>query len=143
MTYLKLLFDKVKILAENMQLCKSISRLRMTSPTFRPINDIISDLRAYKDRCNVTQIEMAIGAKVSQSDVQRALAGKKQRPIGNFLKICNYANVDVYSSSPQRDKVDPAYDRRIKECIAEIWDGSPQQGKVIVALLTALKAALR
>ena len=126
-----------------MQLCKFISFLRMKPPTFRPINDIVSDLRTYKDRCNVTQAEIALGAKVSQSDVQRALAGKKRRPIGNFLKICNYAKIDIYSSSLQRDKVDPDYERRIKECIAEIWDGSPQQGKVIIALLTALKAVLQ
>lgn len=114
----------------------------MKNRPFRPIGDIINDLRAYKNEHGVTQEEIAAGANVSQSDVQRALAGKKQRPAGNLLKICKYANIDVYASAGNRT-VDPVFERRIRECINEIWDGSPQQGRVILGVLTALKAALR
>lgn len=125
-----------------MQLCKLHVDESMEKTTLRPITDIIADLRAYKEEHNATQKEIAIGSGVAQSDVQRALAGSKRRVSGNLLKICKYANISV-ELSPGRRVVDKAYARRIQECITEIWDGSPQQGKIIVNVLVALKAALQ
>ena len=114
----------------------------MNQKPFRPISEIVNDLRVFKKRHRLTQENIAKGASVSQSDVQRALAGIKRRPTGNLLKICEYAKISVYSESRPRH-IDQEYERRIRECIADVWDGSSRQGKVIVGVLSALKSALR
>jgi len=77
----------------------------------------------------LTQSEIAVGAKVHQSQVSRILSGDFRRVSQNVIRICKFADI-VFTDT---ETISP----KLQKAVESVWDGSRAQEAAIVKLLKA------
>lgn len=77
----------------------------------------------------ITQVALARGAKVHQSQVSRILKGKFVRVSKNVMRICKFADISFTQDQPLSPK--------LQKALQGVWDGSPGQEAALVQLLNA------
>ena len=81
----------------------------------------------------MSQTELAIKAKVSQSTVSRALNHDSSRHSGAKARLFRYADIDNYLAPGTRGKT------RVVKAFDETWDGTAAHAEVIARIIEALK----
>lgn len=77
----------------------------------------------------LTQIAIAAGAEVHQSQVSRILKGKFTRVSRNVMQICKFADIPF----TQEQSLSP----KLQKALEGVWDGSRGQEAALVKLLGA------
>lgn len=83
----------------------------------------------------VTQVQLAEGAKASQSQVSRLLAGRSRRLSKATLRICGYATINTYVTKLS----DPRKSEILVQALQRVWDGSDEHAKSIARVVSSLE----
>ena len=84
---------------------------------------------------DATQVTLAAGARVSQSQVSRLVSGKTRRLSKSVLAICRYANIDPYETRA----LNPRKNEILIEALKKLWDGTDEHAQSIARVLASLE----
>ena len=84
---------------------------------------------------NLTQAELAKGAKVNQSTVSRILREDPRRSGKALMALCVYAGIEVKKTSSST--AEPK--KLIMDSFIRIWDGSNLHAETIARIIVALR----
>jgi transcriptional regulator with XRE-family HTH domain len=103
------------------------------------IEALAASIGAHMREEGWSQQELAARAKVSQSQVSRAIAGSFKKRNASIIQICITLGMDVGNVSAPRSSDDR---EKIERCATDLWDGTRVDADRIVTLLRQI-AALR
>jgi transcriptional regulator with XRE-family HTH domain len=95
-------------------------------------------LRAQRlaQRHGLSQVDIALGSSVSQSQVSRILAGKASRRSRAFDRVCSY----VFRHASMVSREDVRACPELLDAITEVWDGSQAHAVALAAVIRSLGA---
>lgn len=96
---------------------------------------IAQDMRRFMHEERVSQVALAEGAGVSQSQVSRLLSGKVQRLSKSVVALCSYAGIRAYDSAV----ADPRRNDMLMEALRKVWDGTHEHARSIAHVIASLE----
>ncbi|AHF02395.1 hypothetical protein THIAE_09665 [Thiomicrospira aerophila AL3] len=97
---------------------------------------IRKELIAWATNITDVQKDISMVTGVSQSQISKILSGNFKTVSPNVKKICEYANIQIYSN----DRVQLS--QELKEALMDLWDGSKESEKALVKTLKNMKSLI-
>jgi transcriptional regulator with XRE-family HTH domain len=107
---------------------------------FRPIDDVMAELRIWRRTTGLSHKEIAKGAGVDISSVYRLLGDDSHRlRYGSALKaVCKFARVSI-AAHRQAAEVPPV----VREAVLRTWDGTAEHANRLASAITAVGELIR
>lgn len=80
-----------------------------------------------------SQDEISKNTGVSQSQVSKILSGNFKTISPNVRKICEYANIQIYSG------IGFELPPELQEAVLDLWDGSKESERDLIKMLKSMK----
>ena len=94
------------------------------------------ELIAWAASVSDVQKDISVVTGVSQSQVSKILSGNFKTVSPNVKKICEYANIQIYSNNGVQ------LSQELEEALMDLWDGSRESEKALVKTLKNMKSLI-
>jgi transcriptional regulator with XRE-family HTH domain len=98
------------------------------------MQDLRRQLKRLMHTHKLSQIELALAAKVSQSTVSRALHGPPSKYSEAYQRLCSYAERNL----DRKKGLMTEKTNVVEEAFTKIWDGTEHQARAIAKIIEAL-----
>lgn len=95
------------------------------------VNVAIRQIESYMDEHGLTQMALARLTGIPQPTLSRALRAPR-RITNTHRRLCKYANIPLKEDSPSL-----AASERLRQTIADVWDGTDRHADALIRLLRA------
>lgn len=107
---------------------------------YRPIEDVVADMRAWHRTAGLSHKEIAYGSGVDLSTVYRIFGEHEHRlRYGTALKrICSFAKISV-TVHQRAGEIPPV----LREAVLDTWDGTTEHASLLASAIIAVGGLIR
>lgn len=95
------------------------------------VNVAVRQIENYMDEHGLTQMELSRLTGIPQPTLSRALRTPR-RITNTHRRLCRYANIPLKEDTPS-----PMASERLRQTIADVWDGTDRHADALIRLLRA------
>jgi len=108
--------------------------------SFRPIVDVLSELRSWQQRHRIAYGDISRGSGVNLSSVYRLFNddGPRTRYGKAFKLVCKFANIPI-AELPIKSDIPPV----VREAVLSTWDGSAEHANRLASAITSVGELIR
>jgi transcriptional regulator with XRE-family HTH domain len=95
------------------------------------VNVVLRRIEGFMAEKNLSQLELSRLTGIPQSTLSRALRAPR-RLTNTHRRVCKYANISLNQIAPSASASE-----RLRQTIADVWDGTDRHADALVRLLRA------
>lgn len=108
--------------------------MHIEAKPYRPVPDLVRELRAFCATNKVAQTILAKACHLNQSQVSRLLDGKSKKVSKSLIKLCIYASIPLHDA----DDYDPTKDVQLMGALRTVIANNATRARQIERLMYAL-----